>query len=63
MLEVRNVSRQKVHLGKAAQDRGAGIRGEHFSLWQDMAPNALPQKQLGNYYEAILSQGVWGGGV
>lgn len=49
-----------VDLGKAAQDGGGGVRGEHFSLRHDRPANAPGQEQLGNYCEAMLSQGVWG---
>lgn len=50
---------QMAHLGKAAQDGEGSVRGEHFSLWQDMPPNVPGQDQLGNYCEAMLSHGVW----
>lgn len=48
------------HFGNAAQDGGWDVRGEHFSLRQDMPPSALGQvlrpvpEQLGDYHEAML---------
>ena len=50
---------QMTHFGKAAQDGGWDVRGEHFSLRQDMPPSALGQvlrpvpEQL-DYHEAML---------